>query len=61
MSGRDALWDVWRLGRVRELAQKSARIRAEIERQSVQARRAVGKHQVIGKLIERMAVPPSKT
>lgn len=54
-SGRDALWDAWRLSRIRELAQKSARIRADIEQQTVKARRSVGKHQVLGKLVERKA------
>lgn len=60
VSGRDALWDAWRLGRIRELMQKSAQVHADIERQTVDARRSVGKHQVIGKLIERSKTPLSK-
>lgn len=60
LAGRDSLWDAWRLSRIRELMQKSAQIRADIERQTMDARRSVGKHQVIGKLIERAAVPVSR-
>ena len=58
-SGRDALWDAWRQGRLRELSQKAARVRADIEQQTVKARRSVGKDQVLGKLVkaEAAAIP----
>lgn len=60
-AGRDGLWDVWRMGRIRELMRKSAQVRADIEQQTVAARVSVGKHQVMGKLIERADSPKQPT
>ena len=52
-SGKDALWDAWRLSRVRDLTMQLAGLRADLERQGQIARRSVGRHQVIGRLLER--------
>ncbi len=52
-SGRDGLWDMWRQDRAREIWMRIAQLRADVERHGQVTRKSVGKHQVVGKLLER--------
>ncbi|WP_172330249.1 hypothetical protein [Mangrovicoccus sp. HB161399] len=58
MSGRDGLWNLWRVDRTREIRMRIAQLSADLERQGQVARRSVGKHQVVEKLLERHGQAP---
>ncbi len=59
-AGRDGVWDMWRVGRTRELGMRIAQLRADLERQSLATRRSVGRHQAIAKLVERHGPGPGR-
>ena len=52
IAGADARWQEWREARLKELSVQAARDAAEIEEQRIAARRAFGRSEVLGRLVE---------